>query len=75
VVRWGRPIPIPGELETDAFETLRLEIEKRMRETQAEEDLNNWKTSSRKKRGAVPNFPFSAGEDAGSKKCLEREGG
>ncbi|MBU2252943.1 MAG: lysophospholipid acyltransferase family protein [Proteobacteria bacterium] len=46
VVRWGRPIPIPGELETDAFETLRLEIEKRMRETQAEEDRKSGWTES-----------------------------
>jgi hypothetical protein len=46
VVRWGSPIPIPGELETDAFETLRLEIEKRMWETQAEEDRKSGWTES-----------------------------
>jgi lysophospholipid acyltransferase (LPLAT)-like uncharacterized protein len=46
VIRWDGPIPIPPELDVDAFETLRLEIEKRMRENQEEEDRKSGWTES-----------------------------
>ena len=46
VIRWNGPIPVPPELDAVAFETLRLEIEKRMRETQEEEDRKcGWRKS------------------------------
>jgi len=45
-VRWDEPIPVPATLDNDAFEALRLEIEKRMRETQAEEDRKSGWTES-----------------------------
>jgi lysophospholipid acyltransferase (LPLAT)-like uncharacterized protein len=37
-IRWGEPIPVPATLDNDAFETLRLEIEKRMRDNQEGDD-------------------------------------
>jgi lysophospholipid acyltransferase (LPLAT)-like uncharacterized protein len=37
-IRWDEPIPVPATLDNDAFETLRLEIEKRMRDNQEEDD-------------------------------------
>jgi lysophospholipid acyltransferase (LPLAT)-like uncharacterized protein len=40
-VRWERPIPVTAELDDAAFETLRLDIEKRMRENQDRDDRDN----------------------------------
>jgi hypothetical protein len=46
VVRWDEPIPVPETLDDIAFETVRREIEKRMRENQAEDDKNcGWRES------------------------------
>jgi len=43
-VRWDEPIPVPATLDNDAFETLRLEIEKRMRDNQEGDDRKRgWK--------------------------------
>jgi len=38
VIRWDGPIPVPPDLNETAFEALRREIERRMREGQEEED-------------------------------------
>lgn len=38
MVRWGEPIPVPAGLDDAAFEILRLDIEKRMRENQDRDD-------------------------------------
>ncbi len=46
VVRWGKPIPVPITLDETAFETIRLEVERGMREVQAEEDRRRgWQES------------------------------
>jgi len=37
-IRWDEPIPVPGTLDNDAFETLRLAIEKRLRDNQERDD-------------------------------------
>jgi lysophospholipid acyltransferase (LPLAT)-like uncharacterized protein len=37
-VRWDEPIPVPPTLDNDAFETVRQEIEKRMRDNQEGDD-------------------------------------
>ena len=37
-VRWDEPIPVPATLDNDAFESFRLEIEKRMRDNQQGDD-------------------------------------
>jgi lysophospholipid acyltransferase (LPLAT)-like uncharacterized protein len=37
-VRWDKPIPVPGELNDAAFETLRLNIERRTRNNQEGDD-------------------------------------
>lgn len=43
-VRWDEPIPVPADLEDARFETLRREIEQRMRENQEEDDRKlGWK--------------------------------
>ena len=46
VVHWDNLIPVPETLDDIAFETVRREIEKRMRENQAEDDKNcGWRES------------------------------
>ena len=46
VVRWGNLVPVPLKLDETAFETIRLEIERGMREMQAEEDRRcGWRES------------------------------
>jgi lysophospholipid acyltransferase (LPLAT)-like uncharacterized protein len=37
-IRWDEPIPVPATLDNDAFEALRLDIEKRMRDNQEGDD-------------------------------------
>ena len=37
-VRWDEPIPVPAELDDALYETIRLDIEKRMRDNQDEDD-------------------------------------
>ena len=45
-VHWDNLIPVPETLDDIAFETVRQEIEKRMRENQAEDDKNcGWRES------------------------------
>jgi lysophospholipid acyltransferase (LPLAT)-like uncharacterized protein len=45
-VRWDLPLPVPEKLDDAAFETARLEIEKRMRENQEEDDRKRgWRES------------------------------
>jgi len=45
-VRWDELLPVPHSMDDAAFETLRREIEKRMRENQMEDDMNcGWKES------------------------------
>jgi lysophospholipid acyltransferase (LPLAT)-like uncharacterized protein len=46
VIRWDGQIPVPPELNADEFETMRLEIEKRMRNNQEEEDRKSGWTES-----------------------------
>jgi lysophospholipid acyltransferase (LPLAT)-like uncharacterized protein len=42
-VRWDEPLPVPATLDNDAFEALRREIEKRMRNNQDGDDrLRGW---------------------------------
>ena len=38
VVRWDKLIPVPAVLDETAFETLRLDVEKRMRQNHDEDD-------------------------------------
>ena len=46
VVHWDNLIPVPETLDDIAFETVRREIEKRMRENQEEDDKNcGWRES------------------------------
>jgi lysophospholipid acyltransferase (LPLAT)-like uncharacterized protein len=40
-VRWDKPIPVPAELDNAAFEIVRLDIEKRMRDNQDRDDREN----------------------------------
>jgi lysophospholipid acyltransferase (LPLAT)-like uncharacterized protein len=40
-VRWDNPIPVPAELDHALFETIRLDIEKRMRDNQGQDDRDN----------------------------------
>jgi lysophospholipid acyltransferase (LPLAT)-like uncharacterized protein len=40
-VRWDNPIPVPAELDHALFETIRLDIEKRMRDNQGRDDRDN----------------------------------
>lgn len=43
-VRFDKPIPVPAELDEAAFESIRLEIEKKMREIQDRDDRERgWK--------------------------------
>jgi lysophospholipid acyltransferase (LPLAT)-like uncharacterized protein len=43
-VRFDEPIPVPAELDEAAFEAIRLEIEKKMRENQDRDDREKgWK--------------------------------
>jgi lysophospholipid acyltransferase (LPLAT)-like uncharacterized protein len=45
-VRWDDLLPVPETLDDIAFETVRREIEKRMRENQAQDDMNyGWRES------------------------------
>jgi lysophospholipid acyltransferase (LPLAT)-like uncharacterized protein len=45
-VRWDELLPVPVTLDDVAFETVRLEIEKRMRENQTADDMNcGWRES------------------------------
>ncbi|MFZ4439927.1 MAG: lysophospholipid acyltransferase family protein [Syntrophales bacterium] len=37
-VRWDEPIPVPATLDNDAFDAIRLQIEKRMLDNQKEDD-------------------------------------
>ena len=37
-VRWDDPIPVPATLDNDAFDAIRLQIEKRMLDSQKEDD-------------------------------------
>jgi lysophospholipid acyltransferase (LPLAT)-like uncharacterized protein len=44
LVRFGDPIDVPQQMDSEAFEALRLEVEKKMIEGQAQDDLNwGWK--------------------------------
>jgi lysophospholipid acyltransferase (LPLAT)-like uncharacterized protein len=40
LVRFGQPIDVPQQMESEAFEALRLEVEKKMIEGHALDDLN-----------------------------------
>jgi lysophospholipid acyltransferase (LPLAT)-like uncharacterized protein len=40
-VRWDKPIPVPAELDDAAFESIRFDIEKRMRDNQDRDDREN----------------------------------
>lgn len=45
-VRWDKPIPVAGELTDIAFETLRLDFEKKMRSNQEKDDRKHgWSES------------------------------
>ena len=45
-VRWDKPIHVPAELDNEAFEAVRLDIEKRMRNNQETDDRNlGWDSS------------------------------
>jgi lysophospholipid acyltransferase (LPLAT)-like uncharacterized protein len=44
LVRFGEPIEVPEQLDSEAFEALRLEVEKKMIDGHAQDDLNfGWK--------------------------------
>ncbi len=44
LVRFGEPIDVPEQMDSEAFEALRLEVEKKMIEGHAQDDLNfGWK--------------------------------
>ncbi|HEX7372944.1 MAG TPA: lysophospholipid acyltransferase family protein [Thermodesulfobacteriota bacterium] len=40
LVRFGEPIDVPEQMDSEAFEALRLEVEKKMIEGHAQDDLN-----------------------------------
>ncbi len=43
-IKWGQPFVVPRRLKKDQFETLRMDIEKRLVEAHAEADLDSgWK--------------------------------
>jgi len=45
LVRWGRPILVPREMDSDTFEGVRLDLERKLIEGHAQDDLNwGWKT-------------------------------
>ena len=41
LVRFGEPIDVPEQMDSEAFEALRLEVEKKMIDGHAEDDLNS----------------------------------
>ena len=44
LVRFGEPIDVPEQMDSEAFEALRLEVEKKMIDGHAQDDLNfGWK--------------------------------
>ncbi len=40
LVRFGKPMEVPPQMDSEAFEALRLEVEKKMIENHAQDDLN-----------------------------------